>query len=78
MSEKKTRAKKVRPKSDTVATEILAALAEFTEALESGEVAAHLHQRKAKIGDVTVATYELGTRKKPPTPRVDNRKKARS
>jgi hypothetical protein len=60
MSEQKARTKKASPKSDSLGKEILAALEEFTEALESGEVAAHLRKRQAKIRTAT-ASQKRGT-----------------
>ena len=75
MSERKTRSKKPRPQSDSLGKEILAALAEFTHTLETGEVAAHLRKRQAKI-DVAAANHKPATRKKSRTsPRQNSTKK---
>ena len=74
MSERKTRSKKARPQSDSLGKEILAALAEFTEAIENGEVAAHLRKRQAKI-DAAAANHKPVSRKKLPTPPSENGKK---
>jgi hypothetical protein len=63
MSEQKTRTKKAPPKSDSLGKEILAALAEFTDALDTGEVAANLRKRHAKIR-TTAASQKRGTDKK--------------
>jgi len=74
MSERKTRSKKVRPKSNALGKEILAALAEFTDALKKGEVAAHLRQRQAKF-DKAASNHKPATRKKLRTPPSTNGKK---
>jgi len=63
MSERKTRIKKARPKSNSLGKEILAALAEFTESLEKGEVAAHLRERQAKL-DAAAANHKPASKKK--------------
>lgn len=48
MSNQKPRSKRRCPKSTPLGKEILAGLSEFTEALETGEVSAHLPRRDGK------------------------------
>ena len=55
--------KNMKDKEPSVADEILAALAEFTDALETGEVTAHLRKRQAKF-DVAAANHKPAKRKK--------------
>lgn len=74
MSEKKTRSKKARSKSGALGKEILAALAEFTEALENGEVAAHLRERQAQFG-AAASNHKPVIRMKLRTPPSKNGKK---
>jgi hypothetical protein len=74
MSKRKTRSKKARPKSNALGKEILAALAEFTDALKKGDVAAHLRQRQAEFG-TAAANHKPATQKRLRTPPNKNGKK---